>query len=99
MKLLVQQHHFKADIFQGKQEIQHYLKQLKEEEEEDPHDDADVSDCEDAPANSNDEDNGASNTIDEFDDGYWDLRDFRSVLFSFCYFCALSAALFNLLDY
>jgi len=42
----------------------------EEEEEEDPHDDADVSDCEDAPANSNDEDNGASNTIDEFDDGY-----------------------------
>jgi hypothetical protein len=44
----------------------------EEEEEEDPHDDADVSDCEDASANSNGEgqDDGATNTIDEFNDGY-----------------------------
>ena len=46
----------------------------EELELQDPYDDVDVTDDEDSPSNDAEENRDAANS-NEFDDGYWELRD------------------------
>lgn len=61
------------------------------EENSYPYEDANMIDCEDYP-NDGGEDTEAANILGEFDDGYWEMRDFKPSLLQ-ANICATLAAL------